>query len=200
MFWFLSSRVRGTIHTHFWNLAKNSSQQFYQEPSRHFGMASVLGMGANEFVQLMGLDREKQGSPQAFQWSKQTKEWHSKWTEGQQFEFHQVTTKPGQGLKTAKTHQNSKDNPLAILCFWAILHSQHTRRNWQWLPRRNWHRIHIFQLRFSSQRLEDLFSKSNGPKWANWLGSTINCWLTYCVHDLTMLGSCKCKSIVNEIQ
>ena len=108
--------------------------------------------------------------------------------------------KTGQGLKTAKTHQNSKDNPLAILCFCAILHSQHTWRNWQWLPWRNWHRIHIFQLRFSSQRLEDLFSKSNGPKWANWLGSTINCWLTYCVHDLTMLGSCKCKSIVNEIQ
>ena len=111
-----------------------------------------------------------------------------------------ITTKPGQGLKTAKTHQISKENPLAILYFCAILQSQHTWRNWQWrwLPWRNWQRRHILQLRFSSQRLEDLFSKSNGPKWANWLGSTINCWLTYCVHDLTMLGSCKCKSIVNE--
>ena len=55
-------------HTHpLLESCQKQLRQFYQEPSRHFGMASVLGMGANEFVQLMGLDREKQGTPQAFQ-------------------------------------------------------------------------------------------------------------------------------------
>lgn len=54
-------------------------------------------------------------------------------------ELKHFTTKPGQGLKIAKTHHTSKDNPLAIR---AILESQRTWRNWQWLPWRNWQSRH----------------------------------------------------------
>ena len=163
--WFLLFWIepRGTIQTHFWKFdSQLIAIRFREDPSTFNGFLlpwhgckgtySIDGFGQGEL--------RKQGTPQAFQ----TMTSQVKWTAAIWIHF------ISQGLTMPRL--TSKDNPLAILCAIMVLQRQHCMwPNWR-LPWRNWHRIHIFQFGFSSQRLKDLFSKSNGPKWANWLSTT----------------------------